>query len=78
MTIKTYRLAAITDLLQVPFDRREQCVRDLLYALALMDLSELESDSLKHIDWTDDGDLSVDITNPDGTSILKLDVTGAA
>jgi hypothetical protein len=44
---QTYNLVTISDLLKVPIDRREDCVRDLLYALALADLTFGEMLTLK-------------------------------
>jgi hypothetical protein len=73
----TYSLVTISDLLKVPIDRREDCVRDLLYALALTDLAfgvESEGIEAKQWTWTDDGDHSASI-NVNGEEMLTLKIT---
>jgi hypothetical protein len=74
---ETYNLVTISDLLKVPIDRREDCVRDLLYALALTDLAfgdEVEGGRAKQWTWTDDGDHSASI-NVNGEEMLTLKIT---
>jgi hypothetical protein len=72
----TYNLVTISDLLKVPIDRREDCVRDLLYALALADLTfgEIDGVTIEQWPWTDDGDHSVSI-NVNGEEMLTLKIT---
>lgn len=75
----TYQLVTISDLLKVPIDRREDCVRDLLYALALVDLAigeEHEGVTAKQWTWADDGDHSASI-NVNGEEMLSLKITEA-
>jgi hypothetical protein len=74
---ETYTLVTISDLLKVPIDRREACVHDLLYALALADLAfgdEQEGVEAKQWTWTDDGDPSASI-NVNGEEMLSLKIT---
>lgn len=74
----TYRLDKISDLLQVPIDRREDCVRDLLYALALHEMA-FGDDAIKTemtgIAWTDDGDRSATVSDQHGNQVLALKIT---
>lgn len=51
--IKDYKITTFTDLLQIPTERRELCVREILYALSMADLVGVES-SLRSFDWTDE------------------------
>lgn len=72
-----YRLATIADLLKVPVDRREQCFRNLEYALALHELAWGEraiEAGLQHIEWTDDGKMDSTAAEPDGTEILTMKI----
>lgn len=74
---KTYRLTKISDLLTVPIERREDCVRDLLYGLALHELAfgdQAQEIGIDHVDWTDEGDNSVTLTDQDGIEVLSLKV----
>ena len=73
---QTYNLVTISDLLKVPIDRREDCVRDLLYALALTDLAfgEIDGVTIEQWPWTDDGDHSASI-NVNGEEMLTLKIT---
>ena len=76
---EAYILVTISDLLKVPIDRREACLRDLLYALALADFAvgdEKEGVEAKQWTWTDDGDHSATI-NLNGEEILSLKITEA-
>lgn len=74
----TYRISHISDLLKVPIERREVCLRELAYGLATVDLV-LGDDDKEHpfpyIDWTDDGDVSVDVRDQEGKPFIKLQVT---
>lgn len=60
---KTYRIDRISDLLAVPIERREACVRELLYGLALLDLAAGDecSPELQSLVWTDDGETTIDL-----------------
>lgn len=74
MTHPTYKIDRIEDLLKVPADRRAACVRELLYALELLEFSGAESLG-QPMDWTDDGDASATLYGADGEQIVKLRVT---
>ena len=76
----TYRIKDIADLLAVPIDRREACVRELLLALALLDLAVGDDGPQPvlpdGIDWTDDGDRSVTATiNGDKLTLCVSEVS---
>lgn len=72
---KTYRIERIADLLHVPVERREQCVKELLYVLALADLADAELQG--PFAWTDDGDMSCSLTDEAGEAQLTLEVRHA-
>lgn len=73
--MSSYPLTKISDLLTVPFEKREACVKDLLYGLMLHELAfgdeagEIEMESLI---WTDDGDHSVTLEDTNGERVLSL------
>lgn len=69
---QTYQLERIVDLLQVPAERREQCVKEILLGLALADLAD--APLAGPMTWTDDGDLSCSLMESNGDAILKLEV----
>lgn len=73
---KTYKLRELGDLLKVPADRREACVRELLYALCLTEFAG-GTETLGPVDfvWVDDGQTSVSITDGTGEPVLSLKVT---
>lgn len=72
---RTYEIARITDLLQVPADKREACMRELLYALDLLDLAgEDVRAGLQAIRWTDDDETNVTL-EVNGEELLRLEVT---
>ena len=77
MSSPTYKLSAIADLLLVPADRREACVRNILYVLALHELT-LDAAAVGAmvgpIVWVDDGDLSASIRERGGDELLNLTV----
>lgn len=75
---KAYRLERIRDLLQVPIERREDCVRELLYGLALLDLAAGDecNPELKNLVWTDDGQTTIDL-DLGGDNVLSLVVERA-
>jgi hypothetical protein len=75
----TYSLTTIADLLLVPADRREACMRDLLYALATNELAfgEHARAVLKlPVLWLDDDSPSCTI-KANGETLLTLEVTKA-
>ncbi len=70
---KTYKLERLVDLLQLPSERREQCVKELLLAL---EFSELAGAELRGpMTWTDDGDMSCSLDDPSGNTQLRMEVT---
>lgn len=70
---KTYQIDTIADLLKVPADRREQCAKELLIALAVVELAGVDFQG--PLGWTDDGDMSCSLDDPDGNELLSLEVT---
>lgn len=70
---KTYRLERLADLLSVPSERREQCVKELLLALELAEFADAKL--IGPMTWTDDGDMSCSLDDPDGNELLSLEVT---
>lgn len=78
MSAPTYILKTIDDIRQVPVDRRERCMRELQYALNLADLGGAGPSA--QFEWTDDGDMTSELCDLDGTPVLTLRVTkgGAA
>lgn len=80
MSAPTYELVAIADLLRVPAHRREACIRDILYCLALRELAFGESAvevNVGPISWTDDGNPSASIHELGGACVLTLAVKPA-
>lgn len=78
MTYPTYTLNKISDLLKVPAKRRKACVEAILIGL---DMHELAFCNLpvklewSWMEWTDDGDGTYSLINPDGTEALSVRVT---
>lgn len=75
---KTYRLEGFNDLLDVPADRREACMRDILYSLAVHELAfgdEAKQTPIGSLLWTDDGMHNIDIQDQDGNPVVSLEVT---
>ena len=68
----TYTIERIVDLLQVPAERREQCVKEMLLGLALAELAD--APLAGPITWTDDGDSSCALTDSNGDAILSMEV----
>ena len=68
-----YRLHTIADLLQVPADRRAECVKDLLTGL---ELCEFAGTPITAMTWTDDGDSSCTIDDTSGKRVISLGVNG--
>ena len=74
---KTYRIEKISDLLMVPIERREDCVRNMLYVLALHELTfgvDAATKELKSFAWTDDGNNNVTLRGPDWVDVVSLEV----
>ena len=69
---QTYQLERIVDLLQVPAERREQCVKEMLLGLALAELAD--APLAGPMTWTDDGDSSCTLMESNGEAILSLEV----
>lgn len=68
---ETYKLERIVDLLQVPTERREQCLKEILIGLELAELADAVL--MGPIAWTDDGDLSCALTDSNGNAIISLE-----
>ena len=66
-----YRLHTIADLMQVPAERRAECVKDLLTGLELCEFAG--AGSLVAMTWTDDGDSSCSASDTNGSEIAKLE-----
>ena len=73
----TYRIDRITDLLQVPADRREQCLLELRLLLDLTEFGGVTPVMAKGFIWADDGDFSARIEGQDGEPFLMVQVTEA-
>lgn len=71
---KTYRIERISDLLNVPADRREECVKEILMGLSFSELTGT-SKFLGCLEWTDDGDLSSTLVDCNGDTMLKMEIT---
>jgi hypothetical protein len=69
----TYTVDRIVDLLMVPANKRRQCIKELLYAVELMDFAEATASG--PLTWTDDGDVSCTLYGPDGKAQLSLRIT---
>ena len=75
----TYKLHTIADLLDVPMELRERCLRELEYALALQELAfadKAKESLVLPITWTNDDDRSARLLDTSGAEILTLRVTG--
>jgi len=76
--MKTYQIRSIQDLLSVPIDKREDCLRDLLYALYLHDLAfgkEAQATNIGALEWIDDGKHDITMKDMDGNAFLSLETT---
>ena len=74
---KTYKLATLEDLLQVPADRREACMREVLYAMSLHDLV-IDADwqrDFYSMTWTDDDEMRINMRFGESEQTLTLHVT---
>lgn len=73
-----YEIDRIADLLKVPTDRRDACLRGLQYALELHELAFGEAAASVDIGpmrWTDDGNKSCTLHDSGGKPLLTLEVT---
>lgn len=75
--MKTYQLATLHDLLSVPAERRDACMRDIQYGLLMHELAYGEDAKVVTfgpLSWTDDNDHSVQIVDGDGNTVFELSV----
>jgi hypothetical protein len=76
--MQTYQIRSIQDLLSVPIDRREACMRDLMYALALHELAfgdNAATTEIGALEWIDDGKHDITMKDMDGNAFLSLETT---
>jgi hypothetical protein len=74
---KHYTIRNFADLLRVPAERRTDCMRELEYGLALLELSfgdEAHKFGKKGFVWTDDGETRIELMQQDGSPFLTLKV----
>lgn len=73
--MRTYSIDRIGDLLAVPADRREACMRDILLALDLLELAagDNQAEITAPIQWTDDDDPRINLDL--GYDTLTLECT---
>ena len=72
----TYEIRTINDLLKVPADRLDECLKQIkltLHAAALAIGSE--NASIECVTWSDDDDQSVTAVDQDGAELFSLKVT---
>lgn len=72
-----YRIDAIGDLVKIPPDRVEACLRDIAYAVAVHHLAfGTGSDCVPFgaLEWTDDDNHSVRVYDARGAKFLELKV----
>lgn len=77
MTHPTYKIDRIADLFNVPGERRQDCMREILLLLAFTELAGTQDLMAEGLYWTDDGDRSVSINVAPGEPFLKLEVKPA-
>jgi hypothetical protein len=72
---ETYKLVTISDLLNIPLDRLDVCLRDLAYAVCMAHFVAGcgAKPVMEGIVWTDDGDHSVRVT-ANGEPLFTLEV----
>lgn len=77
--MQTYRIEKISDLLAVPHERREACLKELLLVLDMYELAVAtdEPDYFGPLTWTDDGNPSATMLDAEGDEWLRLDVSVA-
>ena len=72
----TYEIRTINDLMKVPADRLDNCLKQIkltLHAAALAIGSE--NSSIECVTWTDDDDPSVTAVDESGAELFSLKVT---
>lgn len=75
MSGRTYRLERVTDLLTVPSELRERCVKELLIVLELAELAGASPGV--RFDWVDDGKAEYSLNDPaNGETWLTMKVSG--
>ena len=75
--MNTYQIANLNDLLDVPVERREACMRDLQYGLLMHELAhggEAKNMIFGPLVWTDDDDHSVQIVDDGGNTVIAIEV----
>jgi hypothetical protein len=72
----TYSLKYISDLFKVPVEKRERCMRELLYSLNLGELAfgDKAAEYSQGFTWTDDDSSDVTVI-ANGEELLKLEIT---
>lgn len=79
MTGQTYKIVNFADILRVPADRRTDCLRELQYSLALLELAFDDEDAYQHgaqgFTWTDDGIRRSELMQTNGEPLLTLEIT---
>lgn len=79
--MKTYEIRTINDLLKVPSDKLDVCLREIQYSLELHRLAfgeDSETVGLEVIRWCDDGDRRVELQDNKGEEIVTLRIRDAA
>ena len=72
----TYEIRTINDLLKVPADRRDACLKGIKLALVAAEFAVgSENASIECVTWTDDDDQSVTAVDQDGVNLFALKVT---
>ena len=75
-----YEIRTINDLLKVPSDKLDICLREIQYSLELHKLAfgeESETMGLDVIRWKDDGDRIVQLQDNKGDEIVTLRIVDA-
>jgi hypothetical protein len=78
--VSEYRIETLNDLLKVPSDKLDECLRGIQYAIELHHLAfgvDGAGTPINSITWKDDGDMSVRVSDMDGNPVLALEVTEA-
>ncbi len=78
--MKTYEIRTINDLLRVPAEKRDACLRQIQYALVLHELAfgkDSQKVGLDVITWADDADRTVRLLDDNENEIVTLRITDA-
>lgn len=78
--MQTYEIRTINDLLKVPAEKRDVCLREIQYSLALHELvfgPDSETIGLEVICWTDDGSRDVQLQDDKGVEIVTMRIVDA-